>query len=232
LFQVAILYVVVAHPAFGCEVLVAAASDLAHLENKLSSAVPPCSVKFSIGSSGMLARQIRYGAPFDVYLSANKAFVDEVIAAGAADPATVTTYARGRIALWSRNPIDFHRLRSVQRLAIANPAHAPYGIAARQALERQGLWPTLQSKTVYAENVRQALQFAMSGNADAAIVSWSLVHDRGGRLLDESWHDPIIQTGVVPKRAANSKGGKRLLQFLKSPAGQKILADGGLTPVP
>ena len=98
-------------------------------------------------------------------------------------------------------------------------------------LQRQGLWPALESKIVYGENIRQAWQFAVTGNADATITSWSLVHDKGGELLPEAWHDPIIQTAVIPKRSQNPAAAARFLRWLTSAAGQKVLSDAGLTPV-
>jgi molybdate transport system substrate-binding protein len=215
--------------AAGCELTVAAASDLAALDKPLRKAIPGCDITIVFGSSGMLSRQIIHGADYDVFLSASRQYVDSVVEANAADPATVTPYATGRIAWWSRKPVD---LEAVRHLAIANPAHAPYGKAAKQALERQGLWQKLESKIVFGENVRQAWQFASTGNADATITAWSLVHDKGGKLIEARWHDPIVQVGVVPGRSRNPKGAQRFLAWLNSAAGRAVLAGDGFSPPP
>ena len=214
-----------------CALIVAAASDLAPLEQKMAAAVPECQVRFSFGSSGTLARQIVHGADFDVFLAASRRYADEVVNARAADAATVRPYARGRVAVWSATGISWKTLRKAGRISLANPVHAPYGAAAKQVLERQGLWTALESKIVYGENIRQAWQFAVSGNADATLTSWSMAHDKGGELLPEAWHDPIIQTAVIPNRRQNPAAAARFLTWLTSPAGQKVLSDAGLMPV-
>ena len=214
-----------------CALLVAAASDLAPLEQKIAAAVPGCQIRFSFGSSGTLARQIIHGAEFDLFLSASRHYADRVASARAADPATVKPYARGRIAVWSSRGISWKTLGKADRISLANPVHAPYGLAAKQVLERRGLWPSLEPKIVYGENIRQAWQFAVTGNADATLTAWTLVYDKGGELLPESWHDPILQTAVIPKRSTNPAAAAKLLQWLTSPAGQRALSAAGLMPI-
>jgi molybdate transport system substrate-binding protein len=221
----------VCFPAVACEILVAAASDLAPLEPELKKVLPECRFRFSFGSSGALARQIEAGADFDVYLAASRSFVDQLVRGGNADSAQVVPYARGRIALWSRSGLKWQDLRRADRIAIANPALAPYGLAAKQALQKQGLWEAVRRKIVFGENIRQAWQFAETGNVDAGIVSWSLVYQKGGQLLPESWHAPIEQTGVIPKRSAHPADARRFLDALVSAAGQKMLSSHGLEPV-
>jgi molybdate transport system substrate-binding protein len=218
------------------DLLIAAAADLTPLEAAVSDGFKTSSgvsVRFTFGSSGLLLRQIENGAPYDVYLSANQSFVDEGIRAGAlASPAVV--YALGRIAIWSRGgrvmSIDQLAAPEVQRIAIANPEHAPYGAAARGALESAGLWSKLNSRIVFGENVRQALQFAETGNADAAIVSWTFVYNRGGVLIPDSLHQPIRQAGAVVKITKRTDDARRFLQFLQSHEGQRILLRYGLFP--
>jgi molybdate transport system substrate-binding protein len=212
-----------------CTLLVAAASDLAPLEHEFARAIPGCRIRTAFASSGTLARQIENGADFDVYLAASRRYTDDLLKAAAVDPASVTLYARGRVALWSLSGLRWAQLDNATRISIANPAHAPYGLAAKQALERQGRWARLEPKVVYGENVRQAWQFAATGNADATITAWSLVKDRGGQLLPESWHDPVLQTAAIPKRSRNPAAARRFIQWLTSPAGRKILASHGLT---
>jgi molybdate transport system substrate-binding protein len=210
------------------DLLVAAASDLAPLAPKLEKTYPE-KVRFTLASSGSLKQQIENGAPYDVFLSANEKYVQDLAASGLVVESTV--YAIGRVALWSpkgtvRTLADL-RKASVIHLAIPNPQHAPYGIAAREALESQHVWKDVESKIVYGENVRQALQFAESGNADAVITSWTLLIGKGS-LLPAEWHSPIRQTGAVLKTSTQADAARRFLKFLMGPAAQKILTDGGL----
>ncbi len=188
---------------------------------------------FTLASSGSLAHQIENGAPFDVFLSANDQYVKDLAGSGHVDPSTVIVYATGRLGLWSRDgsvkSLDDLTKPSVKHLAIPNPEHAPYGVAARQALEGRKLWTQIQPKIVYGENVSQALQFAESGNADAVITSWTLLKGRG-ILLPDSWHKPIRQAGAVVKSSRQPALAQEFLKFLASPEGRKILESGGLTP--
>ncbi len=215
--------------------LVAAAADLIPLEQPLCQRYEELTgqkVRFVPGASGMLARQIEQGAPFDLFLSADQNFVNELVTKGSLEPGSVRVYAVGQLALWSksgsiRNVADLMR-PSVLHVSIANPEHAPYGLAARQALENRGLWASLQAKIVYGENVRQTLQYAESGNADAAIVAWSLVWDRGGVLLPESWHAPIRQACGVVSTSSRKSEALRFLEFLTGPQGRAILEKHGL----
>ena len=217
------------------DLLVAGASDLAPLTSALDQGFDRAAhtrVRFTLASSGSLARQIENGAPFDVFLSADERTVKDLAAAGHLEP-DVVNYAKGRLGLWSKDG----RVRSLEdlkkpgviHLAIANPDHAPYGIAARKALETQGLWREVQPKVVYGENVRQAMEFAESGNADAVITSWTLLVDRGV-LLPAEWHDPIRQAGGVVKSSGQAAMARQFLKFLTSAEGRKILAAGGLFP--
>jgi molybdate transport system substrate-binding protein len=215
-------------PANAAELIIAAASDLAPLAPKLEKAYPE-KIRFTLASSGSLKQQIENGAPFDVFLSANEQYVTDLAAAGLVTDAVV--YASGRIALWSPNgsvkSLADLKNKSVIHLAIPNPQHAPYGVAARQALESQGLWKEVEPKIVYGENVRQALQFAESGNVDAVITSWTLLIGKG-TLLPAEWHAPIRQTGAIVKSSTQSDAARRFLKFLTGPEARKILGDGGL----
>jgi molybdate transport system substrate-binding protein len=218
-------------PLHAQELVVAAASDLASAAPDLTRAAAQqgLRVRFVLGSSGMLARQIEQGAPFDVFLSANQKFVDELAAAGKLTGAM--PYALGRLALWSARPdittLDALALDNVRHVAMANPAHAPYGVAAQQALESRGVWAKVKPKIVYGENVRQAYQFAESRNADAALTAWSLVRQNQAVLIPDSWHQPIRQTGAVVRASAHADQAKRFLDWLTGPAGQRLLREAG-----
>ncbi len=214
--------------ARAADLLIAAASDLAPLAPQLERAYKE-KIRFTLASSGSLKQQIENGAPFDVFLSANEQYVKDLATAGLATD--VTIYAIGRIALWSPNgsviSLADLKKKSVTHLAIPNPQHAPYGLAARQALESQGVWKELEPKIVYGENVRQALQFAESGNVEAVITSWTLLIGKG-TLLPAEWHSPIRQTGAVVKSSAQPEPARRFLKFLLSLEAQEILNNGGL----
>ena len=215
------------------EFLVAAAADVVRLEQPLREGFQKAAggqIRFVFGSSGMLARQIENGAPYDVYLSANEKFVHDLAAQVKLDPQSVRVYALGRVALWSKDRAigKLSDLGTVGRLSLPNPAHAPYGVAARQALEKEGAWKSLETRVVYAENVRQALQFAETGNVDAAITAWSLVFDRGGILIPAGLHAPIRQAAGVVASSSNRVLAARFLDYLSSPDGRALLSRYGL----
>lgn len=223
-------------PVQAADLLVGAASDLGPITEKLAPAASQAlgaRVRFTLASSGALAQQVANAAPFDVFLSANESYVTDAIQKGYLDPSTVLAYAYGRIALWSKSgrirSLEDLRKPDVVHVAIANPEHAPYGIAARQALENRKLWRAVEPKLVYGENVAQALQFAESGNAEAVITSWTLLKGRG-ILLPQEWHAPIRQTGGVLKSSSQPGAARKFLSFLTSPEGRKILSEGGLFP--
>jgi molybdate transport system substrate-binding protein len=189
------------------------------------------------GSSGVLARQIRDGAPFELFLSADETFVEDLADAGLTRDRG-TLYAVGRIVLFAPagSPLrpaegldGLARLLAagrVTRFAIANPEHAPYGVAAREVLESTGLLPVVQGRLVYGENVAQALQLVQSGNADAGIVALPVVIEMSGvehRPVDPSLHEPLRQAGAVLRDAVDPFGGERFLEFIMSDRGQEIL---------
>jgi molybdate transport system substrate-binding protein len=216
-------------------VRVAAASDLTLAFEELGKVFEKDTgqkVTFSFAASGALAKQLGQGAPFDLFAAANPSFADAVVEAGACDGASKARYALGYLVAWSKQ--GGARLASlsdlarpeIQRIAIANPEHAPYGKAAREALLRAGVWSAVEAKIVHGENVRQALQFAQTGNADVAIVALSLVaQDHSGHALaiDPRLHAPIEQTLVVCRRGKNEAGGRAFARLVASPEGQRLL---------
>jgi molybdate transport system substrate-binding protein len=220
-------------------VQVAAAADLTltfEEMGKLFEARTGLHVTFSFGASGALAKQLGQGAPFDLFAAANASFVDSAVQAGACDGATKALYARGHVVAWSRKGgVQLRTLAEltgpeIKHIAIANPEHAPYGKAAKEALTRANLWPALEGKIVQAENVRQALQFAQTGNADVALVALSLVaqDDSGNRLaIDPALHGPIEQTLVVCRHGKNAAGGRAFAELVESSEGQALLEKYG-----
>jgi molybdate transport system substrate-binding protein len=163
--------------------------------------------------------------PYDVYLS--QIHLWQLADSGQLIQDSIQVYGYGRLALWSKSG-RIHTLAdliapAVQHLAIANPVHAPYGAAAQAALKSQGYWDRLQAKIVYGENVEQTFQYAESGNADAAIVGWSQVFNKGGILLPATWHPRISQTGGVVKGSRNPVLARRFMAFLTAQEGRAVL---------
>lgn len=217
-------------------VRVAAAADLSDAFAEVGVAFEKATgqrVLFTFGSSGLLATQISQGAPFDVFAAASRDYVEQTVSTDSCDLHSLAGYARGRLAIWSSGrqswaPKTLAELADprVARIAIANPDHAPYGLAAKQALERAGAWQAVRPRLVLAENVRQALQFAASENADVALVALSLViQDRAHpwTLIDDAMHQPLQQTLVVCKGGRNPVAGQDFAHFLRSPPGRAIL---------
>ncbi len=210
---------------------VAAAADLARAFDELGDAFAKNGDKkptFTFGSTGLLAKQIIQGAPFDVFAAANISFVDEVLKASNCDPSSKALYARGRIVAWvpkgNEAPKDLKELVSDKyvKIAIANPEHAPYGRAAVEALESAGIYEQVKAKLVYGENVQQTLQFAQSGNAEAAIVALSLAVVSDGNYLSipVELHKPIDQALLVCSKRPEAA---RFTAFVNSPTGRAIM---------
>lgn len=217
------------------ELLVAAAADLAPAFAELGRSFERetgIKVVFSFGSTGTLAQQIEQGAPVDLFAAANVAYVEGLERQGLIIPETKALYARGRITIWTRRAggLRLERLADlahpeIRRIAIANPEHAPYGMAAREALQAAGLWETLQSKLVFGENVRQTLQYAESGNADAAIVALSLSIQSDGQwtLIPEELHRPLAQALAVIRGARHEQSARRFAAYINSQQGRSVM---------
>lgn len=222
--------------AQGQQVLsIAAASDLAGVSKALADAFEKqqggkVKVRFTLGSSGILARQIENGAPFDVFLSANERYVVDLARAGRIEGFTARAYASGVVGLWSLDGkiTSLESLTKARTIALANPAHAPYGVAAKEVLEKLDLWTRLKPKIVFGENVRQALQYAESGNADAVVTAWPLLIGKPGAVrIAPNLHQPIRQIGGIVKGSRQSLQAEAFLQFLTKGAGAAILESGG-----
>lgn len=208
---------------------VAAASDLSLVLGELArtyEARTGARAAVTFGSSGLLARQLAEGAPFDVFIAADEGFVDDAVRAGACDAATKQRYARGRLVLWSAGGLTLDTLPASGRVALANPEHAPYGRAAKEALQARGLWAPLQPRLVFAENVRQALQFAQTGNADAAFVARALVPPGEGALVDAALHAPLDQWLVRCHRGGSPRA-PGFVAFLRQPDSLEALRRAG-----
>ena len=199
-------------------------------------------VQLTFGSSGNFFRQITQGAPFQMFLSADEGFVRQLAMAGKTiDEGTL--YAIGRIVLFApkSSPLqvdaDLADLQAaladgrVQRFAIANPEHAPYGRAAEEALRSRGLWDAIRPKLVLGENVSQAAQFATTGEAQGGIFAYSLaLSPTVGNfgiyvLLPAEWHEPLRQRMVLIKGA--SEEASAFYAYVQQPAARTILRHYG-----
>jgi molybdate transport system substrate-binding protein len=221
------------------EITVAAASDLTNAFEEIGrefEATNKIKVVFVFGSTGLLTRQIENGAPMDVFAAANVDYINQLEQKGLVVPGTKAIYARGRITLWTTttNPLQIESLADlarpeVKRIAIANPDHAPYGLAAQQALQGAGIWETVKPKVVYGDNIRQTLQYAETGNVDVAIVSLSLSQPSNGHwtLIPEPLHQPIDQGLAVIKTTHNQAEARAFASFVSGPKGKEILAKYG-----
>jgi molybdate transport system substrate-binding protein len=231
-------------PADAEPLRVAAAADLSDAFVEVGAAFERRGgrkASFTFGATGLLEKQIAQGAPYDLFAAANVSFIDDAVASGACDGATKAVYAEGHLALWSRsdaeavvNGLADLAGADVVHVAIANPEHAPYGRAAKQALERSGVLGAIEKKIVYGENVQQALQFAQSGNAEVAIVALSLATSSGGHvaLVDPKLHDPLAQAIVVCRGGAGAPktdDARKLEAFVLSPDGRAILRRRGFS---
>jgi len=227
----------------GMGLAIAAASDLRFALEELvqawRAAHHDARIEVIYGSSGKLATQIRNGAPFDVFLCADREFADALHRDGFA-AAAPRVYAVGHLVAWSadaslgRLPLaDLVRHPRVQRFAIANPKHAPYGRRAMEALRSQGLWEAAQAKLVLGENVAQAAQFVETGAAQAGIVALSLLlapalAGKGAYTrVPEAWHRPLEQSMVVTRRAAENPLANAFVNHLESPTARATLARYG-----
>ena len=194
-------------------------------------------LKISYGSSGNFFTQIQNGAPFDIFLSADADYPRKLEAAGLVEPGTLYSYASGRLVLWvpKNSTIDVSRGMdalldpSVKKIAIANPAHAPYGRAAEAALRNAGLYEKLKDKLVLGENVSQAAQFVDSGNADIGIIAASIalaptMKARGrAHAVPIDLYPHLEQAGVVLKRSGKKAEATQFLDYLKRPEIQELL---------
>ncbi len=229
--------------AHGAEALVAVATNFAEAAASARIAFEKATgheIRLTAGASGKLYAQIRNGAPFHVLLSADEKVPAMLEAEGLAVAGTRFTYAAGRLVLWSRDPgriagdgAALLREGSFRHLAMANPELAPYGAAAREALQALGLWESLSGRIVMGQNVGQAHAMAATGNAELGLVALSALVGPRATTMGSRWevprslHAPIRQDAVLLDAGRDNPAAVAFLAFLKSAEGRRIAADFG-----
>jgi len=230
--------------AAGQTVLVAAAADLQYALADLARQYEkhsPAKLAVTYGSSGNFYAQIQNGAPFDLYFSADVTYPQKLVNSGVAEEDSLYAYARGRIVLWvardfALDPalLEWKLLEEprVQKIAIANPEHAPYGAAAVAALKKAGVYDKVQAKFVYGENISQTAQFVQSGSAQVGIVALSLAISpsmRDGKRweIPNEFYPALNQAAVVLKSSHNQAAARAFLEFMKTDAARATLARYG-----
>ncbi|WP_184548424.1 molybdate ABC transporter substrate-binding protein [Mucilaginibacter sp. FT3.2] len=235
-----IVFCVTAHlPVFAQNVRVAAAANLQSVievlqkdfKQKTGITIDPV-----IGSSGKLVAQISNGAPFDVFLSADMSFPDALYKGGFATKEPVV-YAKGSLIICSSQDIGFNNWERllltarISKVAIANPAIAPYGKAAEEVLKRKGIADEVKSKAVYGESISQVNTYIITGVADVGFTTQSLIKENKARLyykiIDTKDYTPILQGMVLLKHGAANPGAEKFYQYILSPAAKSILAGYG-----
>ena len=227
------------------EITVAAAADLNYALKDIARRFTQSTgtqVKLSFGSSGNLYSQIQNGAPFDLFFSADSQYPQKLADARLVDRSSVRTYAVGHLVLWVPNSLrlDPQKLKidlltdpKLQRIAIANPQHAPYGRAAMAALEHFGLKDKVASKLVMGENISQAAQFVQSGNAQAGLIALSLALSPAMKDAGRYWELPsesypeLSQVAAVVSASKHKAAAEAFLNYVTSPEGRAILQQYG-----
>jgi molybdate transport system substrate-binding protein len=228
-----------AAPTARAQLRVAAAASVRFAIEDIGTAFeqsnPNVDVVVTSGASGTFVAQISQGAPFDVFFSADTSYPTRLQAEGlGVEP--VIVYARGTLVLWSRDgkqPTGFESIEEpdVKHIAIANPEIAPYGRAAKQAMQMADVWDSAQPRLVQGENVEQAAQFVVGGGAELAFVPLSLAKRETGEywVLPAETYDPIEHACVVVKSSSNPELAAAFREFVASPIGREVLQQHGFT---
>ena len=238
----ALLLCVVSHEALAETAVVAVASSFrGTLETLAPQFESTTGHRLTIvsGSTGLLAAQIEQGAPYDVFLAADTERPHHLAGAGIALAESAFVYARGQLALYSRDGRANAGLAALDKrlrtLAIADPATAPYGAAAKELLERRGDWQRLEGRIAYSQNVAGAFAAVASGAADLGLIALPLLlaADRSPRgahyRVPAGSHSPLEHCAVLLTRASANAAARSLLEFLRSPDAQRRIARDGYT---
>jgi len=239
---VGLLSVLTSSPVFAGEVNAAVASNFSAPMKQIAALFEQQSgdtVKLSFGSTGKFYAQIKGGAPFDVLVAADTATPQRLEDEGLTVGGSRFVYALGKLVLWSAQPnfVDDQgrvlRKGSYEKLAIADPKLAPYGMAAKQTLEKLAMWNSIRNRLVMGENITQTYQFAATGNAELGFVALSQVMREGKVSAGSSWlvpsdmYQPIRQSAVLLSGAKDKAAAQVFLDFLKSDKAAAVIRSYG-----
>lgn len=226
-----------AHPAQAEDVTVAVAANFISPFREIASDFEKTTghrVQVVSGSSGKFYAQIKNGAPFDIFFSADQERPKKLEDEGLGLKGTRFTYAVGRLVLWSPNPklvTGEQTLRDARfkHLTMANPKVAPYGVAAVQVMKKLGLWDRLQPSLVQGESIGQTLEFIDSGNAELGFIALSQALDHNLKQRGNRWdipldlYDPINQDAVLLSRGRSNVGAQALIEYVRSPEARAVI---------
>lgn len=220
------------------QITVAAASDLRPAFNELGqlfTARTGVKVTFSFGSSGQLSQQIVNGAPYDLFASASRDYVDEVIRVGRGIASTEADYGLGQIVLLTRSGLEPPRQvgdlvdPKYARVAIANPEHAPYGAAAKEALQAADVYDQVTNRLVFGESISDTFEIVKSGNADVGLIALSLAIADGSKytLIPTSLYTELRQTLVVTSTGMQADAASAFANLISSAEGRAVMVRFG-----
>jgi molybdate transport system substrate-binding protein len=231
----AALALLAAGPALAADTQVAVAANFTEPAREIAAAFKADTghtAILSFGSSGQFYNQIARGAPYEVFLSADADRPRRAEQDGVGVPKTRFTYAIGRIVLYSRTPGLVDQGGGVlqggrfAKLAIADPAAAPYGAAAIQTMKKLGVYDRMKPKLVMGANITQTYQFVATGAAEVGFVALSqVIMDQGGSrwVVPAADHTPIDQQAILLYPGLNSAAAKAFMTYLKSPKATRII---------
>jgi len=231
-------------------VLVGAATNFAHVLVRLDAEFqrqhPDHLVRPTSAASGTLFAQIQHGAPYDVFLSADTDYPEQLVAKGLGVGSTLRIFSRGRLVAWTTRPgvdpadtLGWASSTIIKKIAIAQPKTAPYGRAALRFLEKSGIWQLVQGKVVLGENIGQTAQFVETGHAELGLVALSLVltaqpslQGRWVEVAPSQFEGVSLDHAVVLTRAGwRNPAARRYVEFLTGQAAQSILSQAGYHPI-
>lgn len=238
LLSLILLPLLLSRPLLAETLTIAAAADLkfamSEVVEQFRATRPGDRIEVIYGSSGKFFTQIKNGAPFDMYFSADIEYPRTLEKEGLAS-GTTRPYAIGRIVLWSLKPeLANTALKdlpnaAIRKFAIANPHHAPYGLRAKEAMEHQGVWAAMEPKLVMGENIAHTAQFIDTGAAEAGVVALALVlsptmEGKGAwSLIPAEWHEPLEQGYVITQRAAGNRLATDFANYMGSEPARVIM---------
>jgi molybdate transport system substrate-binding protein len=218
---------------------IAAASDLSRAFTEVGkrfTADTGITPVFDFGSSGLLAKQIEQGAPFQLFAAANKSFAEQVVKAGKCDESSLALYSRGHVIVWGKagSPAKLEDLvdAKYKRIGVANPETAPYGKAAVQAMKNAGIYDKIKDRLILAESVQQAHTYAKEGSVDVSFAGLALAianEDKSYLTVDLGLYDPLEQTLVVCGSGAATDAARKFAAFVVGDKGRAIMDSFGFS---